>query len=180
MKKEDFKKLAAESKQDEQLYDMNDDELEEDGLPSSWSQLEDKHFPLFLSFPQLARLLEADFGIHHGLQLSKAQRQAISKKPVRGYATTSLIEAETSDRDQQQTNSSEEWQHFVSYEVFLQQWPHFDARLTGKLSPSLCWNEIQGVICGSEESANEEVSYLSSKLAHTEKQYRVISPEKST
>ena len=155
MAKSELDKLVSDSQKNKQLYDRDDHDLEDAGLPESWSELEDRHFPLFLSFAQLARLLEADFGIRHGFQMNKAQQQAISRKPVRGYASNFVLH-DTPSVAEEATTSSGEWQHLVTYEVFLQEWSHFDARLTARLDPNLTWNEIIGVISGSEEAGHTD------------------------
>ncbi|KAG8926817.1 hypothetical protein FRC01_008332 [Tulasnella sp. 417] len=44
------------------LLDL-DEGAEEDVLPSKFSELDDSHFPLFLTYNQLCKLLEADYGL---------------------------------------------------------------------------------------------------------------------
>ncbi|KAF9064527.1 hypothetical protein BDP27DRAFT_1425729 [Rhodocollybia butyracea] len=105
-------------------------------LPSKFSELCDQHFPLFITFNGLCSMLEAD--------IAATSRPRMKKLPV----TVS-------------TKSHERGSISVTYEVFLRDyWPHFTQSLTTKLDPSLVFNELIGVIKGSEETLEGVKHYL--------------------
>ncbi|KAI6165389.1 hypothetical protein EDD17DRAFT_1754090 [Pisolithus thermaeus] len=98
-------------------------------LPQRFSELEDHHFPLFLPFERLARMIAADMlnADHPG-----AKRM------------TKLF---------MYSNGQEVLGSFVSYEVFVNSyWPHFPPYLTKGRDPWLVFGEIVGTIEGSEKS----------------------------
>ncbi|KAI6137065.1 hypothetical protein F5141DRAFT_66436 [Pisolithus sp. B1] len=98
-------------------------------LPQRFSELEDRHFPLFLPFERLARMIAADMlnADHPG-----AKRM------------TKLF---------MYSNGQEVLGSFVSYEVFVNSyWPHFPPYLTKGRDPWLVFGEIVGTIEGSEKS----------------------------
>ncbi|KIY72669.1 hypothetical protein CYLTODRAFT_388217 [Cylindrobasidium torrendii FP15055 ss-10] len=100
-------------------------------LPSRFSELEDKHFPLFITYDTLCNLLEADMGI------ASTNKQTTSG---RARNTRNLIDIDT---------------------FFAQYWSHFPEPLCNKLDPILVFNEIVGVIGGSEESLHQTSRHLS-------------------
>ncbi|KDQ15746.1 hypothetical protein BOTBODRAFT_31632 [Botryobasidium botryosum FD-172 SS1] len=61
---EEIKNLAAakrESQEEEEdLFDLDDEDETRSDLPERYSELDDSHFPLFVTFNQLCRLLEVD------------------------------------------------------------------------------------------------------------------------
>ncbi|KAI6128736.1 hypothetical protein EDD16DRAFT_1739250 [Pisolithus croceorrhizus] len=100
-----------------------------DTLPKRYSELEDHHFPLFLPFERLARMVAADMldADHPG-----------AKRMTKLFMYS----------DGQEVLGS-----FVSYEVFVNSyWPHFPPYLTKGRDPWLVFGEIVGTIEGSEKS----------------------------
>ncbi|KAG8980866.1 hypothetical protein FRB93_008909 [Tulasnella sp. JGI-2019a] len=147
-----FRKLVATSrptstgpgggspKQDQQVGSQSmegligyDNEADDDErLPSRWSELQDHHFPLFLTFNQLCRLLERDCSLalysEHPVEVGRtAQPKAM----------------------------------LLTFEQFLHHlWPHFDERLKKGLDPALVFGEFMGVIRGCEESLMTSKGYV--------------------
>ncbi|KAF8222237.1 hypothetical protein L208DRAFT_1381918 [Tricholoma matsutake] len=130
------------------LIDPDDDIHWQADLPSKFSLLKDEHFPLFLTFDRLLTLLEADlaelspqFTFRKGTALSPAYHAVEPVTPVR--------------------SSSRSAGKFVTYDVFLESyWPHFSQTFRKGLDPSLVFNELIGVIQGSEESLSYESRFL--------------------
>ncbi|KZW00571.1 hypothetical protein EXIGLDRAFT_145235 [Exidia glandulosa HHB12029] len=106
------------------LLDVDDDDNWGSNLPARFSELEDEHFPLFTTYDQLSKLIEADVDVW----LSKAGDSPVVWR--------------TSDE-----------RNMMSYTIFRSRyWPRFAERLTKGLDPALVYSEILGVIKGSEES----------------------------
>lgn len=116
------------------LIDLDDDVAWRADLPQKFSLLQDEHFPLFLTFDRLAKLLEADITLKSRM--------------------TTPLNADLSF-GQQATG------RLITYDVFLRSyWPHFSQTLTKGLDPSLVFSEFIGVIKGSEESLSHENRFL--------------------
>ncbi|KIY43108.1 hypothetical protein FISHEDRAFT_54171, partial [Fistulina hepatica ATCC 64428] len=127
--KEEILALAKEKKVTETnaLIDYDEEDWQSD-LPTRFSMLEDDHFPMFVTFDQLCKLLEGD---------------TLGVEDVIPYRRTF------------------ESGQLVTYQTFLDNyWPHFSQSLTKRLDPSLVFNEIMGVIKGSEESCNYSERFL--------------------
>lgn len=150
-----------------QLQDQEDDVA---SLPAKWSELADKHFPLFISFDHLCALVEADLGINRlqGEALRderKRARQAMqtrvssSDDANKNSESVDLESAETFLISATATDQSA-WLHHVDAQAFLTlYWPHFDELLVKGLDPMLCYAEFVGVLQGSEPAlASEHVS----------------------
>ncbi|CAA7267696.1 unnamed protein product [Cyclocybe aegerita] len=104
---------------DLQLVDEDDRAEWQAGLPKRFSELEDKHYPLFISFDDMCTMLEAD--------LFPSSRH----------------------------------QEMLDYNKFCREyWGHLPVYLTKRLDPSLVYNEIIGVICGSEATLLTPQGYL--------------------
>ncbi|KAG8753172.1 hypothetical protein FRC11_007661, partial [Ceratobasidium sp. 423] len=143
---------------DEQvLADLRDEDVESFGLPSRYSLLEDKHFPLFVTFDQLCSLLEEDYKFEFG-RLARLQASARLFNPEfrveignesavnQAYINDRLLPAIlTMDKIKENKHAS------VTFEVFaVAYWPHFDQWLTKDLDPALVYSEFLGVIEGSK------------------------------
>ncbi|KDN37508.1 hypothetical protein RSAG8_10107, partial [Rhizoctonia solani AG-8 WAC10335] len=148
------------------LADLRDEDVEAFGLPSRYSLLEDKHFPLFLTFDQLCSLLEEDYKFEFGriarLQASARRfdpkfRVEIDNEPDQSYINERLLPAVlTMDKIKENKHAS------VTFEVFaIAYWPHFDQRLTKELDPALVYSEFLGVIEGSEFTLTSQSGVLS-------------------
>ncbi|SJL03091.1 uncharacterized protein ARMOST_06437 [Armillaria ostoyae] len=101
-------------------------------LPCKYSELEPKHFPLFITYDGLCEMLEADVGA----QMS---------------TTTSPISS----------HHNESHMGVITFESFCESyWPHFPASLVKGLDPAFVFSEIIGVIKGSTETLREENRHL--------------------
>ncbi|KAF9524672.1 hypothetical protein CPB83DRAFT_909779 [Crepidotus variabilis] len=145
-------KSKQEQQQDEGLVDADDEQNWRADLPTRFSELQDEHFPLFLTFDKLASLLEEDFRDFLGYSILSPTRAVLS--PV--VDTTPFGNNESK---------------FITYDTFLTaHWPHFSQNLKKGLDPALVYSELMGVIQGSEESLNHESRYLDeaayNKLSH--------------
>ncbi|KAG8942979.1 hypothetical protein FRC04_003265 [Tulasnella sp. 424] len=121
------------------LVDIDETAEENGGLPSKFSELEDSHFPVFLTYDQLCRLLEADYGIKFNpltdMMAFRASRGAQQQGPMR--------------------------QPLVSFEYFESNiWPRFDEGIKRGLHPILVYSEFMGVIKGSEASRHYPKHFL--------------------
>ncbi|KIJ60090.1 hypothetical protein HYDPIDRAFT_99369 [Hydnomerulius pinastri MD-312] len=126
---EELKKLKTRNTE-AGLVDVDDVPDDQTGIPQRYSALEDKHFPLFITFDKLARMVAADI-----LSGDCLDSQRIAKL----FIHTDDVEAHDS---------------FVTYDVFANTyWPHFPQPLTKGLEPWLVFSEFMvGIIKGSEKS----------------------------
>ncbi|KAI1785405.1 hypothetical protein LXA43DRAFT_132191 [Ganoderma leucocontextum] len=103
-------------------------------LPMKWSELEDGHFPLLISFDELRDLLEADF------------------------AESGLLRIRTTEEDGEFDDAEAS---FVSARRFVATyWNHFPRNLVKGLDPASVFGEIMGVIKGSEGTVNTPRGHL--------------------
>ncbi|KAG8719695.1 hypothetical protein FRC08_002227 [Ceratobasidium sp. 394] len=154
------------------LADLDDEDAGAFGLPAKYSQLEDKHFPLFLTYDQLCSLLEADFG----LQFRRSARTKAHIAAEQRFAIQEVADVKI-DLDQaeevEQTNGGDvspvdtredverARRAAVTFEIFVAAyWPHFDYRLTKGLDPALVYSEFLGIIEGSESALGSTTGAL--------------------
>ncbi|KAF8439470.1 hypothetical protein L210DRAFT_3480852 [Boletus edulis BED1] len=98
-------------------------------IPQRYSALEGNHFPLFVTFDELAKMIAADVLIG-----DDPEAQYLAKY----FINTDEVRAQDS---------------FVTYDVFARTyWPHFPQQLTRGLEPWLVFSEFMGIIKGSEKS----------------------------
>ncbi|KAG1799293.1 uncharacterized protein HD556DRAFT_1287696 [Suillus plorans] len=120
---EELAKMKARSVQ-EGLVDLDDLPESQMNVPMRYSGLEDKHFPLFLTFDRLAKMIAAD----------------ILDKTDSAGAFFNVDNADAHDC-------------FVTYDVFANQyWPHFPQNLSKNLNSWLVFSEFMGIIKGSEHA----------------------------
>ncbi|KAG2048320.1 hypothetical protein BDR06DRAFT_920603 [Suillus hirtellus] len=120
---EELAKVKTQSVQ-EGLVDLDDLPESQMNIPMRYSGLEDKHFPLFLTFDRLAKMIAAD---------------VLDEKDSAG-AFFNVDDADAHDC-------------FVTYDVFANQyWPHFPQNLSKNLNPWLVFSEFMGIIKGSEHA----------------------------
>ncbi|CUA68004.1 hypothetical protein RSOLAG22IIIB_07686 [Rhizoctonia solani] len=150
------------------LFEPGDEDVNSFGLPSRYSLLEDRHFPLFLTFNQLCNLLEEDYRLEFAsqahLEASTGAPNAQLGAKVDGeskrnplYTDDNLFQAAlTMDRIKENKHAA------VTFEVFVTAyWPHFDRRLVKDLDPAQVYSEFLGVIEGSELTLSNELNMLS-------------------
>ncbi|KAG8760240.1 hypothetical protein FRC11_000711 [Ceratobasidium sp. 423] len=141
------------------LADLRDDGVESLGLPSRYSLLEDRHFPLFLSFDQFCSLLEEDYIFKFGRFNPNlaAELEEFGSDPT--YIHNQLLPAVwTMQRIKERRHAR------VTFELVVfafAYWRHFDQRLTNGLDPALVYNEFIGVIEGSEFTLASQSGVLS-------------------
>ncbi|KAG9097516.1 hypothetical protein FRC06_007474, partial [Ceratobasidium sp. 370] len=165
------------------LADLDDEDAGAFGLPAKYSLLEDKHFPLFLTYDQLCSLLEADFG----LQFRRSARTKAHIAAEQRFAIQEVADVKI-DLDQEeeveQTNGGDvspvdtredierARRAAVTFEIFVAAyWPHFDYRLTKGLDPALVYSEFLGIIEGSEPALESTAGALS-REAYTSLSHR--------
>ncbi|KAG2096318.1 uncharacterized protein F5147DRAFT_818420 [Suillus discolor] len=120
---EELAKMKAQSVQ-EGLVDLDDLPESQMSIPMTYSELEDKHFPLFVTFDRLAKMVATDI---------------LSKKDSAGLFFN-VDDAEAQDC-------------FVIYDVFANQyWPHFPQNLTKNLNLWLVFSEFMEIVKGSEHA----------------------------
>ncbi|CAL1697343.1 unnamed protein product [Somion occarium] len=137
---------AKQAVEEQGLVDRDEEQFHSGDLPKSYGELTDEHFPLFITFDHLSRLLEADFA--SGKYGENSQLLVMAKTTYEGQNLSN-------DYMQQQRAS------FVSYGAFLQEyWPHFRQNLTKNLDPALVFAEFMGVIKGSEQALQSSERFL--------------------
>ncbi|KAG2091484.1 uncharacterized protein F5147DRAFT_822994 [Suillus discolor] len=125
---EELAKMKAQSVQ-EGLVDLDDLPDSQMNIPMKYSELEDKHFPLFVTFDRLSKMIAADM-------LSKDVPETRDSAGL----FFNVDDAEAHDC-------------FVTYDVFANQyWPHFPQNLTKNLNPWLVFSEFMGIVKGSEHA----------------------------
>ncbi|KAI9455099.1 hypothetical protein BJY52DRAFT_1417616 [Lactarius psammicola] len=109
------------------VLDPDDSEGTRDDLPEKFSELQDSHFPLFITVDTLWSLLEAD----------------MRPPPSRGRHS----------RSQQSNNKWLRRTDLVTFDVFKRMyWRHLPQTLTKGIVPSVAFGDIIGTIKGSEKS----------------------------
>ncbi|KAG8744274.1 hypothetical protein FRC10_010437 [Ceratobasidium sp. 414] len=160
--------------QDEEqvLADLDDEDAGAFGLPAKYSLLEDKHFPLFLTYDQLCSLLEADYGLQFRRSTrTKAHIAAEQRFAIQEVADVKIdLDREeeveqTSGGDVSPVDTREDIERArraaVTFEIFVAAyWPHFDYRLAKGLDPALVYSEFLGVIEGSEPALESTTGAL--------------------
>ncbi|KAG1777307.1 hypothetical protein EV702DRAFT_1102293 [Suillus placidus] len=125
---QELAKMKAQNVQ-EGLVDLDDLPESQMNIPMKYSELEDKHFPLFVTFDRLAKMIAADI-------LSKDAPEARDSAGL----FFNVDDAEAHDC-------------FVTYDVFANQyWPHFPQNLTKNLNSWLVFSEFMGIVKGSEHA----------------------------
>jgi hypothetical protein len=114
-------------------------------VPDSLFDLKDEHFPLFLTYRKFTDMIHKAFVID--LERKKPKKR--------------LLEMSQSELDM----SNE-----IDYPTFVHKyWNHLDVKLTNKMDSSLAYNEIMGIIKGSESAAKSSDGFL------TREQYLCLS-----
>ncbi|KAF9642213.1 P-loop containing nucleoside triphosphate hydrolase protein, partial [Thelephora ganbajun] len=159
--REELRVIENDVEQKTELVGQEDNKQWRSDLPKRFSELLDKHFPLFITYDRLCVMLENDIGLG-----GRDDGLITPKKHVRGHEATSSMSL-TSPRNSRLragcgiTSSSDYMQqfrrNFVSYGVFLASyWDHLPQTLTRVLDPALVFGEFMGVIKGSEDAVGAE------------------------
>ncbi|KZT68439.1 hypothetical protein DAEQUDRAFT_671296 [Daedalea quercina L-15889] len=150
---EELKRMASARRfqQDDVMVDKDEEvELGRGDLPRRYSELTDEHFPMFVTFDQLCRLLEAE-PTH-----SVSVQQLSPPQADTEISNDDTVDLPPNDYMEQRRDS------FVSYGAFLDSyWAHFPQQVTKHLDPALVFSEIIGsLIKGSEQSLKSKDGYL--------------------
>ncbi|KAG9016354.1 hypothetical protein FRB90_003159 [Tulasnella sp. 427] len=121
------------------LLDIDENAEEEGVLPAKFSELEERHFPLFVTYDQLCKLLEADFNME--------------------FVPSPLPTSKTTRTRSKKASTAR--QPLISFHYFDSKiWPHMDHRLKRGLHSALVYSEFMGIIKGSEASLNKSRHHL--------------------
>ncbi|KAI9566690.1 hypothetical protein HD554DRAFT_2315329 [Boletus coccyginus] len=125
---EELKRMRLRARDTESgLVDADDEDRTD--IPQRYSALEENHFPLFVTFDKLARMIAADV---------LGDNNPEARHFAKFFINTDDVQAQNS---------------FVTYGVFARTyWPHFSQQLTKGLEPWLVFSELMGIIKGSEKS----------------------------
>ncbi|KAF8319670.1 P-loop containing nucleoside triphosphate hydrolase protein [Clavulina sp. PMI_390] len=159
------------------LVNLDEESDARGDLPAKYSELTDAHFPLFVTFNQIRRMLEKDLEIDYSDRYSGTSKRAATAGKMdftevgqkANMTLSDLIEGEAGvsarDKNRVAMKASLEkaaQQPFVTFQVFNHQyWKHFDQSLTANLDPAVVYSEIMGIICGHEDTLGTEGGYLS-------------------
>ena len=125
-------------KEEEEMPDLDDEDDERADLPKKFSELEDRHFPLFLTVDQLCKLLEADCG----LLFKRRPRTKEHRRAEQRSYTVEVVDRDMDIVDNEglstdaipsspATEASSDKAAMVTFDVFLYAyWPHFPQPLT--------------------------------------------------
>ncbi|TFY50293.1 hypothetical protein EVG20_g11606, partial [Dentipellis fragilis] len=115
------------------MYDVEELDVWRTDLPAKFSELQDYHFPLFITFDELCSLVQEDI-VPRDTRPARHVRRNNREGP---WSSTYQDEMRL--------------KKVITFEVFrTQYWPHLPQHLTKGLAPSLVFGEFIGVIKGSE------------------------------
>ncbi|KAF9033219.1 hypothetical protein BDZ89DRAFT_983953 [Hymenopellis radicata] len=128
----ELSKVEVDHDDDVGLVDVDDVHEWRADLPKKFSDLEERHFPLFVTYDSLCDMLEAD--------IADVTHPRSKDVPGRRRSKRTL----------------------VNFEGFLSSyWVHFSETARKGLDPALVYSELIGVIKGSEESLSDPKRFLS-------------------
>ncbi|KAF8336964.1 uncharacterized protein EI90DRAFT_93924 [Cantharellus anzutake] len=155
--------------------------VDHSGLPEKFSDLKDEHFPLFLTYEQLRRMLENEYGIQSSTSLSQCSRKdarSASSKHV------PLLELDDDSWDPfgPPQKGYRDYDKNVTFDLFKSQyWIHFDQQKIKGLDPAQVYSEIMGIICGGEHTLKMPSGYMSreSYVSLSHRSYPSFAAERS-
>ncbi|KAH9919768.1 uncharacterized protein BXZ73DRAFT_104876 [Epithele typhae] len=160
-------KIAARKKQQQEqgLVDRDEEIYWRGDLPKRYGALQNEHFPMFVTYDHICRLLENE--LIHKMDAGASKESGIRslESALSISESHSREDAVSNDYMQQRRDS------FVSFGTFLEEyWSHFPQTLTKGLDPTLVFGEFMGIIKGSEPSLDTPECYLDKatylKLSH--------------
>ncbi|KAI0668726.1 hypothetical protein C8Q78DRAFT_979481 [Trametes maxima] len=168
----ELKEIAAKGAQRRRQRLVNADEevfLRSD-LPQRYGDLEDAHYPMFLTYEHLCRLLEREFD-HMLLEADK-----------RSCAVRDLQDALGLRQQENGSRREREAESILDYKGFLcTYWAHFPQDLIKGLDPDLVFSEFlgmylctPGVIQGSERALDSKGGYLDEGTYHSVTRHTVV------
>lgn len=135
-------------KEGDEMPDMDDGDDERTDLPKKFSELEDRHFPLFLTVDQLCKLLEADCSLSFKRRPRTREHRRAEQRSYAAAAIDRDMDIMDDEDDisasgvtySSSTGVVAEQASIVTYDVFqYAYWPRFPEPLTkglGKRVPS--------------------------------------------
>ncbi|CAG8526884.1 15115_t:CDS:10, partial [Dentiscutata heterogama] len=147
---------------DNMLLEEGDEELDLGGIPNSFRQLKDHHFPLFITYNKFSQMLQGTYGIDSQKLITQSKAYADDYK-----------EKEDDDDELNSKSSSVNKlnllrKNFVDYKSFhTNYWPHFSDHYKKNLDCELVFSEFSVI-----KGTNPEVDCLSRE------DYRAISIKK--
>ncbi|KAG8979593.1 hypothetical protein FRB93_010040 [Tulasnella sp. JGI-2019a] len=150
------------AKPQQELLDFDDEVDHDERLPSRWSDLQDNHFPLFLTFHQLCHLLEGDCDpTHRGPRTYDQYRIHGRHTLTDAEVNMDSLEVEDVALPMEPAALKSLKGGLLTFERFQTTiWPHFDATLVKGLDPASVFSEFMGVIRGCEESLVTPSGYI--------------------
>ncbi|KAI0716097.1 hypothetical protein C8T65DRAFT_606293 [Cerioporus squamosus] len=149
--------IATRKKQQQEqgLVDRDEEIYWRGDLPKRYGALKEEHFPMFLTFDHICRLLESEFQ-HHALEVERKEAATQALQDALEWQDPGNRDGALSNDYMQQRRAK-----FVSYGTFLEEyWSHFPQSLTKGLDPTLVFGEFMGVIKGSELALERPEGYL--------------------
>jgi hypothetical protein len=135
-------------KEGHEMPDLDDEDDERADLPKKFSELEDRHFPLFLTVDQLCKLLEADCDMSFKRRPRTREHRRAEQRSYTAVVIDQNMDIVNDDDDvsaggatySSTTGEVAEKASIVTFDVFrYAYWPHFPEPLTkglGKRMPS--------------------------------------------
>lgn len=118
-------------------FEVDAEEKELSGIPDSFNDLEDKDFPLFITYNKFSRMLQGTYGID-------VQKLTVQKK--HNAEDDDILEGEkvkSRERSSSLNLSNASWHHFIDYNLFQEKyWPRFNDYYRKKLDCELVFSEF--------------------------------------
>ncbi|QRW20980.1 GNAT family acetyltransferase [Rhizoctonia solani] len=163
---------SSKSDEDEEhvLADLDDEDVSAFGLPAKYSMLEDRHFPLFVTFDQPigGRFWPAVQAPDPDKAHAAAEKRFALSEVADVKIDLDQDDEAAQDNDNKPASPTVETtermleakQAAVTFEVFVAAyWPHFDYQLKKGLDPALVYSEFLGII-GSEAALSSKYGAL--------------------
>ncbi|EJF58550.1 P-loop containing nucleoside triphosphate hydrolase protein, partial [Dichomitus squalens LYAD-421 SS1] len=152
----------------ERMVDEDEEIFYTSTLPRRFGALEDTHFPLFLTYNHLCRLLENEF------------RHLVEQEKIDAHRASLLRDImklrPRPTRTRPAAYLQEERDTFLDYDTFREiYWSHFPEN---PLNPDLVWGEFVAVIKGSAGALKSDLGYLDKEtyVGHGHSRSQTVSP----
>ncbi|KAM5542265.1 hypothetical protein V8D89_004138, partial [Ganoderma adspersum] len=134
----------------ERMVDEDEEIFYTSTLPRRYGALEDSHFPLFLTYNHLCRLLEGEFRYLVEQEKVDANKASLLRDIMKLRPRPTRFQTGRYLQDERDS--------FLDYETFLEvYWSHFPEN---SLNPDLVWGEFMAVIKGSAGALRSETGHL--------------------